>query len=133
MSFTSFFIKQPVIIVLNGMTAACCAFFDCIRISHKILFSDHQLCHFRFHLHNTESMLQWAQYKANSTMKGVQESISKMGTSEGDKTKTAREQECKERSSELKKRRNGRAQIKLRSEWEANRARAEDHNVHTIT
>jgi hypothetical protein len=69
-------------------------------------------------------MLQWAQFKANSTMKGVQESISKMGTSEGDKTKTAREQECKERSTELDKKKAERAErkSKLTEQWEANRA-----------
>jgi hypothetical protein len=69
-------------------------------------------------------MLQWAQFKANSTMKGVQESISKMGTSEGDKTKTAREEECKERSAELDKKKAERAErkSKLTEQWEANRA-----------
>jgi hypothetical protein len=69
-------------------------------------------------------MMQWAQFKANSTLKGVQESLNNLGSTVGDKSKVAREQERTEMSSELDKKKAERAErkSKLTAQWEANRA-----------
>jgi hypothetical protein len=69
-------------------------------------------------------MMQWAQFKANSTMKGVQESLSNLGKTKGDESKVTRENERNEMSSELDKKKAERAErkSKLTAQWEANRA-----------
>jgi hypothetical protein len=69
-------------------------------------------------------MMQWAQFKANSTLKGVQESLNNLGKTKGDEAKVTREQERNEMSSELDKKKAERAErkAKLTEQWEANRA-----------
>jgi hypothetical protein len=69
-------------------------------------------------------MFLWAQHKANSTIKGVQESLENLGSTKGDKDKIAREQERNEMSSELDKKKADRAErkAKLTEQWAANRA-----------
>jgi hypothetical protein len=69
-------------------------------------------------------MMQWAQFKANSTFKGVKESLDNLGSTAGDKAKVTREQERTEASSELDKKKAERAErkSKLTAQWEANRA-----------
>jgi len=69
-------------------------------------------------------MFMWAQHKANEALKQVREGASSMGSTEGDKSKVAREQERNSMSAELDAKKVERAErkAKLTEQWSKNRA-----------